>query len=143
MTAIDLLHEVESKGLTLEVEGTDLFVSGPVDEDIIGRLRAAKPDLLAYLTCQRHGLTLADLKEAAGTDWCEVEADPFMLETLAHAVETRRMRELGIVPAHYTAATTCARCGLVPIFPGAPERVTGCPWCIVRVAGRPVPKAKA
>ena len=141
--AIDLLREAQSKGIVLEVEGADLYVSGPVDEDIIGRLRAAKPDLLAHLTAQRHGLTIADLREAAGPDWPEVERDPALLETLAHAVSVRRMRELGIVPAHYTASTICARCGSVPIFEGAPERVLGCAWCFNRTAGKPVPKAKA
>lgn len=58
------------------------------------------------------------------------------------AVNTRRMRELGIVPPHYTAVTECAGCGLVPIFPGVPSRVLACPWCLNRAAGRPMPRLK-
>ncbi len=89
---------------------------------------------------QRHGLTLADLKEAAGTDWNEIAGDRALFETFAAAVATRRMRARGEVPSLYTASTTCAGCGQVPIFEGAPARVDGCPWCFNRHAGRPVPK---
>jgi hypothetical protein len=87
-----------------------------------------------------HGIPLADLREAAGPDWPEVERDPALLEVLAAAVATRRMRERGEAPAHYTASTTCAHCGLVPIFAGTPDRVLSCPWCFNRTAGRPVPR---
>jgi hypothetical protein len=84
------------------------------------------------------GTSITDLRTVAGDDWHEVVADPALLEYLAHAVQTRRMRERGIVPAHYTDTTTCAHCGLVPIFPGVPARVLSCPWCFNRVAGKPV-----
>ncbi len=86
-----------------------------------------------------HGLTLAELKEAAGEDWPDIEHDSKAMEALGHAIQTRRMREHGEVPAHYTATTLCARCGPVPIFPGCPETVLGCPWCFNRVQGLPVP----
>ncbi len=81
-----------------------------------------------------HSLTLTELKEAAGPDWPEVEADPKLAEALAHAVQTRRMRERGEVPPHYTAGTVRAGCGPVPIWEGAPEKVLACPWCFNRVA---------
>lgn len=89
------------------------------------------------------GISIADLRTVAGDDWPEVAGDPDLLESLARAVQTRRMRESGIVPAHYTATTVCTRCGLVLIFPGAPARVLSCPWCFNRRAGRPVPGAKS
>ncbi len=50
------------------------------------------------------------------------------------------MRERGIVPDHYTATTECAHCGPVPIWPGLPAKVLGCPWCFNRRAGIPIPK---
>lgn len=90
-------------------------------------------------TALRHGLTLADLRDAAGPDWPEVQVNPVLLETLAHAVSVRRMRERGEVPPGYTSTTICAHCGPVPIFEGVPERVLGCPWCFNRAAGRPMP----
>ncbi len=88
-----------------------------------------------------HGIPLAELKAMLGTDWPECEADPVLLETYARSVATRRMREAGVVPQHYTATTICAHCGPVLIFPGAPERVLSCPWCFNRAAGKPVPRA--
>jgi hypothetical protein len=88
-----------------------------------------------------HGLTLVELQEAAGPDWPEVQADTVLLETFAAAVATRRMREAGVIPPHYTSTTICARCGPVLIFPGVPAHVLACPWCFNRAASKPVPKA--
>lgn len=99
------------------------------------------PTTWVALIAERHGQTLAELKEVAGPDWLECERDPALLEALASAVQTRRMREKGIVPPSYTAVTVCAGCGHVPIFEGVAERVEGCPWCLNRVAGKPVPRA--
>ena len=78
------------------------------------------------------GILIADIRETAGPDWPEIVSDPVLLEVFAQAIQTRRMREVGEVPAHYTATTICHYCGLVPIFEGAPERVDGCPWCFNR-----------
>lgn len=89
-----------------------------------------------------HGIPLAELKAMLGTDWAECEHDPELLKTYAHSIQVRRMREAGIVPAHYTATTICDHCGPVLIFAGAPERVQSCPWCFNRAAGKPVPKAE-
>jgi hypothetical protein len=44
------------------------------------------------------------------------------------------------VPGHYTATVECNHCGTVPIFPGLPATVAGCPWCLNRVRGLPVPR---
>ncbi len=61
-------------------------------------------------------------------------------QALIRAIQTRRMRERGEVPPHYTEVTVCAHCGPIPIFPDAAARVLGCPWCFNRVAGLPVPR---
>lgn len=90
---------------------------------------------------ERYGLTLADLKAVAGPDWSEVQHNPALLDALARALRTRRLRERGEVPAHYTAVTVCEHCGPVPIFQGVPEKVAGCPWCFNRIRGLTVPKA--
>lgn len=91
-------------------------------------------------TGKLHGIPLSELRELAGHDW--PECGPELLECLAQAVQTRRMRERGIVPQHYTATTICARCGPVLIFAGAPARVQSCPWCFNRIAGKQVPRAE-
>jgi len=86
-------------------------------------------------------ITLADLQQAAGPDWAEIKNDPATLEALARSITIRRMRECGEVPPDYTATTVCRHCGPVPIYPGVAEHVQGCPWCLNRAKGLPMPKA--
>jgi pyochelin synthetase len=53
MTHLDVLREVERRGLSLTLAGADLKLQGPrqqVDADLVARIRAAKPELIAYLT---------------------------------------------------------------------------------------------
>lgn len=144
MNAAQLIEQVHAAGGRIEAKGATLKLAAPkpLPDALMAELRLYKPDLLTYLTAQRHGLTVDDLRAAAGNDWPEVQADPALLEALAHAVSVRRMRERGEVPPSYTAVTDCAGCGPVPIFEGAPDRVMGCPWCFGRVAGRPVPRVR-
>lgn len=80
------------------------------------------------------------IRDLAGADWPEIEADPVLMGTFTRAVQVRRIREQGKVPEHYTAMTLCSGCGPVPIFPGASELVDACPWCFNRIAGRPIPR---
>ena len=87
-----------------------------------------------------HGIPLTELRELAGKDWPDLEANPALLECFTEIVSIRKMRERGEVPPTYTAVTVCRHCGPVPIFPGVAERVEGCVWCFNRVAGRPVPR---
>jgi hypothetical protein len=87
-----------------------------------------------------HGISLAELRDLAGKDWPDLEANPELLECFAEIVSIRKMRERGEVPPTYTAMTVCRHCGPVPIFPGVAEKVEGCPWCMNRAAGRPMPK---
>lgn len=90
----------------------------------------------------KHGLTLAELKEAAGEDWPDIEHDSKAMEAMAKALKLQRMRERGEIPPHYTATTICKHFGPVPIFPGCPETVLGCPWCFNRMKGLPVPNRR-
>lgn len=60
-------------------------------------------------------------------------------EAYARLYAIDRERRSGRIPAHYTARTDCANCGEVPIFDGAPDRVDGCPWCLVGGAPRRSP----
>ena len=149
MNAASLLNDLQAQGVHLEVEAGALRYRAPRDTmtpELLATLKSHKTDLIAALSGQkstiiasRYGLTLSELQEAAGPDWPEVEADPKFAEALAHAVQTRRMRERDEVPPHYTATTVCAGCGPVPIWVGAPEHVLACPWCFNRLAGRSIP----
>jgi amino acid adenylation domain-containing protein len=53
---LQVLHEVEQRGLRLTVSGRDLRLQGPqqrLDPELVGRIRAAKAELLAHLTAAR------------------------------------------------------------------------------------------
>ncbi len=150
MNTAELLNEVTRRGIKLKPDGDALCYTAPKDlltPELMAKLKAHKTELLDILTkpgaeriAQDHGLTMADLQQAAGPDWPEIENDNATLEALARAIQTRRMRERGEIPPHYTSTTVCAHCGSVSIFAGVAERVEGCPWCFNRLAGRPVPR---
>jgi hypothetical protein len=147
MNAADLIVRVQQAGGSLSVQGDKLRISGrgnPLPPELLDALRHHKTEIILTLTdaptvARHHGLTVSDLEEAAGPDWPEVQTDPSLLGVLAEAVATRRMRERGEIPPHYTAITICRHCGPVPIYPGVADQVEGCPWCFNRAAGRPAP----
>lgn len=89
---------------------------------------------------QFHGVPLTELRDLAGPDWPELEADQSKLESFAKMISTRHMRERGQAPPSYTAVTVCRHCGPVPIHPGVAKTVEGCVWCFNRHAGQPVPR---
>lgn len=72
-------------------------------------------------------------------EWHWLQGHPDALEAYRLAYQTRREREAGTIPASYTSATVCTGCGPVWIWPGAPARVLGCPWCDNRRQGRTIP----
>ena len=82
----------------------------------------------------------ADLRRAAGDDWPTVAADPELLAAFRALVECNQTRRAGRRPAHWTQATECKDCGCVWLWPGAPARVLGCPWCFNRASGLPIPR---
>ena len=147
MTALAVLQETKRMGIRLEAVGEILRVRAPkgtLTAEIQHRLKQNKSSLLSLLRPtgepELYGLTLGDLEEIAGADWPEVRDDPKQLQAFAHMVATRRLRERGEVPQHYTTITVCAGCGPVWLWPGAPDRVMACPWCFNRIAGRPIPR---
>ena len=151
MNATEILDYASHHDIRLMVDSDALLVNGPIGvitSEFRGALKTHKADLIAALSDQesmiteiatRHGLTLSDLQEAAGSDWCDVEANLALANALADAVKTRRMRERGQVPPNYTSVTVCAGCGPVPVWSHCPEHVLACTWCFNRAAGRPMP----
>lgn len=142
--ALDILQTVQAAGISLRAEQGKIIArpANRITQALRQKITAHKTDLLTYLIASRHGLTVGELCELAGKDWPELEASPELLECFARMVATRRMRERGEVPPSYTAHTFCRSCqATVPIFPGVAVQVNGCPWCLNRAAGRPVPCA--
>lgn len=90
-----------------------------------------------------HGIERGELQATAGADWPAIANNPKALEALARLIQTKRQRQRGERPAHYTQAIVCDACGPVWLWEGAPARVIFCPWCANRAQGRPIPPAPA
>ena len=88
---------------------------------------------------QNRSFCADNLRLLAGSDWPEISTDPEQLAAFKAAAETVEQIQQGIIPDHYTATTECGHCGPVPIFPGLPAKVDGCPWCFNRLKGLPMP----
>ena len=154
MSAAETLAAAQAAGVRLGLDGTDLLIESDREPPphLLDALRRDKPEILALLStsdagegpplatttksANLHGLTPAELADAAGEDWDEVRDDPAVLEALAHAVITRRQRERGECPPHWTEHCECAGCGPVYLWPDSPAHVLGCPWCFNRAEGR-------
>ena len=84
-----------------------------------------------------------------GSEWSELlenkncELEGHQVPVAIEMVAIVEMREKDVCPDHYTAETECSHCGPVPIFPGCPPQVIGCPWCLNRLKGLPIPKTKS
>ena len=84
-----------------------------------------------------------------GSEWSELlenkngELMEQEIPVAEEMVVITEMRQRGICPDHYVAETICKRCGPVPIFPGCPPQINGCPWCLNRIQGLPIPKTKS
>ena len=80
-----------------------------------------------------------------GSEWSELlenkngELEAHQIPVAVELVEIIEMRERGVVPEHYTSETECRHCGPVPIFEGCPPEFDGCPWCLNRHRGLPMP----
>ena len=79
------------------------------------------------------------------SEWSELlenkndELEEHEIPVVIEMVAIMEMREKGITPDHYTSTTTCKHCGPVPIWEGCPPKVNGCPWCLNRHKGLPMP----
>lgn len=161
MSAAETLVAAQAAGVQVRLDGPDLLIESDREPapQLLDALRRDKAEILVLLNADDHGeipapattteaqnlhgLTQAQLEQAAGEDWVRVRDDPAALEALVHAVVTRRQRERGECPPHWTAHRECAACGPVLLWSGSPARVLGCPWCFNRAEGRPIPRPVA
>ncbi|MCH8867870.1 MAG: hypothetical protein IID58_13600 [Proteobacteria bacterium] len=133
MSALALFSEFSDRGITIRSDGPNVVVSPEkaITPDLVQRIKKEKPSLIRELE---------KLQREAGNDWDEIAADPAQLKAFAELLMIVEMREKGICPDHYTATTACKHCGPVPIWDGCPPKVNGCPWCMNRHRGLPIPK---
>lgn len=60
----------------------------------------------------------------------------------ARALLATADRRDGYQPQGWGQAATCAHCGPVWLWHGAPAEVLGCPWCWNRADGLPIPRPR-
>ena len=101
--------------------------------------RVKSPKALTDKTDKRASVSsVSEWSELFETSNDDLEPDEYPIA--AELVEIVQMRERGEIPAHYTSTTTCKHCGPVPIWNGCPPEVQGCPWCMNRHKGLPIPR---
>ncbi len=79
----------------------------------------------------RDALAPEDIK-----DWRKSHFNNDTLAAFARSLIQRREMNQGKVPAHFTEQATCKKCG--PIWLWFDGVVSNCPWCINRIADRPI-----
>ena len=133
MSAQALLSELSDRGIRVRPNGQKINLSPKeaLTPELIDRIKSEKPGLLRELE---------RVRKEAGEDWDEIANDPAQLKAFAELLMISEMRSQGIAPDHYTATATCTHCGPVPIWESCPPEVNGCPWCLNRVAGLPIPE---
>ncbi len=134
MSTLPLISELADKGIRVRPEGSNVVVSPEkaLTPDLRKRIKREKPALIRELERVRRD---------AGSDWDEIANDPEKLKSYFELLMISDMRCKGIAPDHYTSTTTCKHCGPVPIWNGCPPEVQGCPWCMNRHKGLPIPGA--
>ena len=81
-----------------------------------------------------------ELQLQAAGDWGEIKSDIGKLLAFADLEANRQIRESGSIPDTYTTTTFCSGCRAeVPMFPGVPDRVDACPWCVADQSPPPIP----
>lgn len=132
MSTLALFSEFSDRGITIRSAGPDVVVSPEkaLTPDLVKRIKEEKPALIRQLE---------KIRQEAGGDWEEIANDPEQLKAFAELLMIGDMRSRGICPDHYTPTTTCKHCGPVPIWNGCPPEVAGCPWCLNRHRGQPIP----
>jgi len=107
-------------------------ISGTAPEKMQTRLRAMAADARVRLAIVER-LPADELTACA--DCTDTELRGYL-----RALKYGATMDSGQCPPDYVEPATCAGCGPVWLWPGAPDRVLACPWCFRRKAGKPVPR---
>ena len=75
-------------------------------------------------------------------DWEFIKEDHYMMQSIMDGLTKRFIREQGHVPFNFSALRACKSCGPVWLEPWTPLVVEGCPWCLNRAKGLPIPRPK-
>lgn len=127
---VEILEEIPTRRGSL-MPGQMVDLPDEVAEKLGGKVRPGLP----------FGVIMADIEAEFSVDlrWSKMKSDHQWLHHMAEALHFRRLREQGKVPPSYKATVVCKECGPVFLEPWTPPFVEGCPWCMSRAKGLPVP----
>ena len=106
MRAQALISELSDRGITVRPNGPNVTLSPKrhLTPALLDRVRREKTQLIQGLE---------KVRKEAGLDWDQIASDPQQLKVFYELMMISEMRELGIVPDHYTATTECEHCEVV------------------------------
>ena len=134
MSPLQILRKCSDLNVQINIDGGGVVLRAKYEqltESLITTVAEYKAQLLKEL---------GELADLANDEWPEILGNPHDLKVYCEMSQITKMREKGEVPHHYTATTICMSCGPVPIWEGCEPKVVGCPWCLNRAAGRPLPR---
>ena len=157
MTAAALLAEARAAGIRVTVRGDGLRIvakRGAMSAEMRARLAAGKLELVAALRDAEATMRdrLLHLADAEGLDDAHVNRlpaddlaaceglDDDTLRAYVRGLERDAGMDAGLVPLEWAATVHCAGCGPVWLWADCPDKVTACPWCFRRKAGKSIPR---
>ena len=153
---ITLVDSLERRDIRIRINHDRLEIDAPAGRltpQSIAEIRSQKPEILAYL---RRKELFFDACVAASEGplltpqilsayLCPDDLDDPKLMTiegltaLARTIQGSIMCARGSVPDDWTTVAQCQHCGPIWIWPGAPRKLRGCPWCHFSPLFRPAP----
>jgi hypothetical protein len=150
VTRIAGIAKIAGGGRKMKIEAYSLA-------DLVGQslalLEAAQEsggaDILQALGDGCHGLEITPSEAREALDAEDVEAfrrgeiSAQAVRLFCLALDDKRLRRRGEVPARYTTDGHCLVCGPVYLPESWPQAVTSCPWCVNRREGLPIHRPEA
>lgn len=122
-------------------------------EQSLALLEAAQedtgPDILQALgdACRGLEITPSEAREAISTEdvaaFRRGDISTQAVRMFCLALDDKRLRRRGEVPARYAVTGNCLVCGPVYLPESWPQAVTSCPWCVNLREGLPIPRPEA
>ena len=87
------------------------------------------------------GVDVAHVHRLHADDLAACEGlDDATLRAYVRGLERDAGMDAGLVPLEWAATVHCAGCGPVWLWADCPDKVTACPWCFRRKAGKRIPR---
>jgi hypothetical protein len=130
---------------TQKVEQIDVTANCALNANCASPSEGSKESLLLEAlakACASHDLLPIEARQAMSSwDVSAFDRGDFgdeMLSGFVKALVQRRAMDVGICPDFYSKRADCAGCG--PVWLWVSDNVIGCPWCMNRLRGGPIPR---